>query len=489
LRNADFLVWGIPIRNPKSAIRNSYFYELRIMVEQRSLFPLGLLLVFLALLLAFLAAEILRVGPPPEIAIQPASPVIGKRTPIKITVAEPVRGLSSVKVEFIQGERTETLTERSYSPRSTFRFWGARTEKDDVTVEVGRDTISGIKPGDAIIRVLAGRADTWLRHPAPAVVQISLPVRLIPPTLQVTSTQTYVSQGGCGVVVYRVGETTVRDGVRSGSWWFPGYALPGGSKAERFALFAVPYDMPQPQVRLIAADAAGNEAERSFIDKFFPKPPKRDTIQLTEAFMSKVVPEILGQTPELRDRGNLLDNYLAINNELRKIDAEALKSIARESRAEFLWTRPFLAMPNGKVMSAFADRRTYVYEGKDVDHQDHLGFDLAVTTHATVPAANAGIVVTARYFGIFGNAVVIDHGFGLMSLYGHLSSIGVQVGQKVGRGDALGQTGETGLAGGDHLHYTTLLQGLPVDPSEWWDGHWIKDRLALKLGPAFKLEE
>jgi murein DD-endopeptidase MepM/ murein hydrolase activator NlpD len=458
-------------------------------VEQRRLFPLGFLLLPVVLLLGFLAVEILRVGPPPEITIQPASPVIGKRTPVKVEVAESTRGLSSVKVEFIQGERTETLADKSYSPRSTFQFWGARTERDSITVDVGRDTISGLKPGDAVIRVRAGRASTWLRHPEGAVQQISLPVRLVPPTLQVTSSQTYVAQGGCGVVVYRMGETAVRDGVRSGDWWFPGYALPGGTKQERFALFAVPYDMPQPQVRVIAADAAGNEAERSFIDKFFPKPPKRDTIQLSEAFMAKVVPEIMAQTPEIRDRGNLLENYLAVNNELRKIDAEGLKELARKSQPEFLWTRPFLAMPNGKVMSAFADRRTYVYQGKDVDHQDHLGFDLAVTAHAPIPAANAGVVIMAKYFGIFGNAVVIDHGFGLMSLYGHLSSIGVTVGQKVGRGDILGQTGETGLAGGDHLHYTTLLQGLPVDPAEWWDGHWIKDRIALKLGPAFKLEE
>jgi murein DD-endopeptidase MepM/ murein hydrolase activator NlpD len=459
------------------------------MLEQRRLFPLWFLLFFVVLLLGFLAVEILRVGPPPEISILPASPVIGKRTQVKVSVAEPVRGLSSVTVEFVQGERTEKLAERTYSPRSTFQFWGARTERDSITVDVGRDTITGLKPGDAAIRVRAGRASTWLRHPGAAAQEITLPVRLIPPTLQVTSTQTYVTQGGCGVVVYRVGETAVRDGVRSGDWWFPGYALPGGAKSERFALFAVPYDMPQPKVRLIAADAAANEAERSFIDKFFPKAPKRDTIQLSEAFMAKVVPEIMAQTPELRDRGNLLDNYLAVNDELRKIDAEALKNLGRESRAEFLWTRPFLAMPNGKVMSAFADHRTYVYQGKDVDHQDHLGFDLAVTAHAPIPAANSGVVVMAKYFGIFGNAVVIDHGFGLMSLYGHLSSIGVTVGQKVGRGDVIGQTGETGLAGGDHLHYTTLLQGLPVDPAEWWDGHWIKDRVALKLGFAFKFEE
>ena len=141
-------------------------------------------------------------------------------------------------------------------------------------------------------------------------------------------------------------------------------------------------------------------------------------------------------------------------------------------------------MPNGKVMSAFADRRTFLYQGKEVDQQFHLGFDLASVQRAPVPAGNAGIVVLARYFGIYGNAVVVDHGYGLMSLYAHLSSIEAVVGREVARGQTLGQTGATGLAGGDHLHFTMLLQGLPVNPNEWWDAHWIDDRLVRKLGTA-----
>ena len=202
-----------------------------------------------------------------------------------------------------------------------------------------------------------------------------------------------------------------------------------------------------------------------------------------------MVPEIVSQTPDFQDRGGLLANYLAINGELRKKNAAALGELARRSRPEFLWSRPFQMMPNGKVMSAFADRRTYRYGDRDVDHQDHLGFDLAVTRRAPIPAANSGRIVLAKYFGIFGNAVVIDHGYGLMSLYGHLASISVKEDQQVQRGDNLGLTGETGLAGGDHLHFTMLLQGLPVNPVEWWDGHWIADRIVRKLGPALHFEE
>lgn len=452
--------------------------------------PFRILLIILgAVLLAFVALGFFRAGGAPEIRIEPELPVIGKKTPVKIQLSEPRRGLTTVTVELIQGDKVVKLEEKSYVFASQYEFWGDKTESDILLLEVGKQTVPGLTGETAAIRVTAGRAGTWLRNPAPKVEELVLPVRLVPPTLQVVSTQTYVAQGGCEVVVYRVGDTAVRDGVRAGSWWFPGYPLPGGGKQDRFAFFAVPYDMNQPDVRLIAEDAAGNAAERGFIDQFFAKSFRSDTITVSDTFMGKVVPEILSQTPEFADRGDLLQNYLAINRELRAANAEVIVSLARKSQPAFLWNKPFYRMPNGKPMAAFADRRSYEYQGKIIDNQTHLGFDLAVTKQYPVPAANSGVVVHAKYFGIYGNTVILDHGYGLQTIYSHLSSIDVAEGQKISRGDIIGKTGETGLAGGDHLHFCTILHGLPVNPAEWWDGHWIKDRIARKLGPAFAFSE
>jgi murein DD-endopeptidase MepM/ murein hydrolase activator NlpD len=439
-------------------------------------------------LLVLVAQGIFRAGSAPNIDIKPAMSAIGKRTPVTIAISEPRRGITNVKVELVQGDKVATVVDKNYPYGSQFSFWGAKTEKDVLKTEMGRSVLPGLTGGTAVIRVTAGRASTWLRHPDPVVEEVSLPVKLTPPLIQVTSTQTYVNQGGCEVVTYRIGDSTVRDGVRAGSWWFPGFPLPGGGKQDRFALFAVPYDMAQPDVRLIAEDAAGNEAEKTFIDKFTPNPFKSDNVEITDAFINKVVTEILSQTPEMTDRGNPLENYLAINRELRQKNGETIKSLAQKSRPEFLWNSPFLAMRNGKVMAAFADRRTYLYQGRVIDHQDHLGYDLAITKQYPIPASNSGIIVYAGFFGIYGNAVIIDHGYGLQSIYGHLSSISVAAGQQISRGGIIGKTGDTGLAGGDHLHFCTLLQGLPVTPVEWWDGHWIKDRIAKKLGPAFQFK-
>ncbi len=437
------------------------------------------------ILLGVFAIGIFRAGGKPDIEIKPGMPAIGKQTPFEIIISEPKRGLAHVTVEFFQEDKKTTLADKPYPRSSQFFFWGGKTERDAFTVEAGQKILSSLTGGSATIRVTAERAGTWLRHPDPEIEEITLPVRLTPPSLQVTSIQTYVNQGGCETVTYRVGEFAVRDGVQAGSWWFPGYRLPGGDKQERFALFAVPFNMAEANARLVVEDDAGNAAEREFIDRFFQKDFKTDNINISDSFLAKVVPEILSRSPEIKDLGDPLKNYLAINRDLRVKNGETLKQLARKSKPDFLWNKAFMQMPNGKVTASFGERRTYFYQDRLIDHQDHLGFDLAVTRRAPIPAANSGIVIFTGFFGIYGNAVVIDHGYGLQSIYGHLSSVAVTEGQEVAIGDIIGRTGETGLAGGDHLHFCTLLQGLPVNPTEWWDSHWIEDRISRKLGSAF----
>lgn len=430
-----------------------------------------------------------RAGPAAEIGMQAALPGIGKRTPFEVRVREPKRGLTQVRIELQQGERVMPIAARSYTPLEAWQFWGERTEDDTFNFEIGSEIQEELSEGAVTVRVVVERAGALLRFPQPVVEELTLQVKLRPPSLHVTSSFTYVTQGGSEAVVYTVGQGAVEDGVQAGRRWFPGYPLPGGTEQERFALFSAPYDLDDPdQIRLVARDDVGNESRAAFVDQFKRRPPRKDTIRLSDKFMARVVPAILAQSPSMKDRGDLLQNYLAINGELRAKNAARLRELSADSRAEFLWKRHFLQMRNAAVKSDFADKRTYLYKGEAVDHQDHLGFDLASTRAAPIEAANDGVVVLAEYFGIYGNAVVIDHGYGLMSLYGHLSSLRVEVGATVTRGEELGRSGATGLAGGDHLHFTMLLHGLPVDPREWWDGHWIQDRLNLKLALALPFE-
>ena len=201
------------------------------------------------------------------------------------------------------------------------------------------------------------------------------------------------------------------------------------------------------------------------------------------------MPEILEHSPELKmappaPGDDLIAAFLAINGELRRANAAAIAALAKKTSASKLWNGPFAQLGNSKVEAAFADHRTYVYKGKEVDQQVHLGFDLAVTSRVPIVAANAGTVLNASWLGIYGNCVIVDHGMGVQSLYGHLSSFDVKVGDTVTKGQIVGRSGMTGLAGGDHLHFTMLVNGQMVNPVEWWDPHWIEDRVQRKLGEA-----
>jgi len=111
----------------------------------------------------------------------------------------------------------------------------------------------------------------------------------------------------------------------------------------------------------------------------------------------------------------------------------------------------------------------------------HLGFDLSDVQNSPVEAANDGRVVWAKNLGIYGNCIVLDHGYGLQSIYGHLREINVKEGEMVKKGQNMGISGETGLAGGVHVHFSMQIDGVQVNPREWWDEHWIHDRIMSKL--------
>lgn len=448
-----------------------------------------LLVVVVLAALAVVLLAFLRVGPAPTLALEPATPGIGQKTEVVASATEPSRGLSSLRLELQQGDQVYELAEASFTPRPFWAFWGPREQEHTLRALVGRDTLETLDEGEATLRLVAGRAGTWLRRPEPAQTEVELPVRFRPPSSSVLSDLVYVTQGGSEAVVYRVGPTATTHGVQSGERWFPGYPLPDGGDGEMFAFFAVPHDLDDPdQIRLVVRDDLGNEGRTAFLDRFTPSPLKRSTIQLSDGFMEKVVPEILDQTPEIRAADSTLESYLKINGELRTANRQRLRELGSRSRQEFLWSQPFLQLRNSQVMDSFAARRSYMYNGEQVDTQDHLGFDLASVRRAPVDASNRGIVVLAEYFGIYGNAVVLDHGYGLMTLYAHLSSIDVEVGTTVERGASLGRSGETGLAGGDHLHFAVLLQGVPVSPVEWFDAKWIRDRIERKLTDSFDFD-
>ncbi|MBZ5588053.1 MAG: M23 family metallopeptidase [Acidobacteriia bacterium] len=441
------------------------------------------LLVLPLVLVGLVVWGSLRRGPAPGIVIESARPAVGTATKIVARFSEPVGGLGRISLELSQGERTVRLAEQRFERAGAFSPTRGRfTANAELAATVGRSAQDWLKEGEVVLRATAERMAGPLRSRAPVVVEKRMTVRLRPPHLELLSKQHYVRQGGSGVAVLRIGESAVRSGVRAGAVESLSFVLPGGAPGERFVLFAIPWELSDgDQVRLFAEDDAGNRVEMPFVNLFKPSPPRTDRLELSESFLAKVVPAIASQTPGFDASGSLLDQYLRINGDVRRATLATIAELSADTQPTFLWRNAFAQMPNTQRRAGFAENRTYLYQGKVVDHQTHLGLDLASTEHAPVPAANAGRVVFAGWLAIYGNAVIIDHGYGLMSLYGHMASLSVKAGDVVSKGQQIGNSGSTGLAGGDHLHLEIFVQGKSVDPLEWLDEHWIRDNIATKV--------
>ncbi len=331
----------------------------------------------------------------------------------------------------------------------------------------------GLSDGQAVLHIEV-MDYSWAGNIATESVPLVIDTRT--PRIRLETGLTYVRRGGTELVVYEVDEETATDGVLLGELFFPGFQHPI-DPTKRVAFYALPPDTPPDAVpSLMAADRAGNESSVAVrievIERSFPE----DSIGLDEGFMRAKIAEISGGQPQ-----DVLAGYLELNRDLRAQNAETITEVCADSSQDQLWQGAFLQLPNSSVGTSFAARRTYRYENETVDRQVHLGYDLASTSRAPIPAANDGVVVYADTLGIYGNCIILDHGLGLFSMYGHLSDFSVENGALVSRGDELGHTGTTGLAGGDHLHYAMLVSGVFVDPLEWFDEKWIQEHIEVKF--------
>jgi len=394
---------------------------------------------------------------------------VGRKTPLTVVI-EAARGrVATADVRVAQGGKSVVVA----------RHDGAAAPRLELPVAL-EPTAAGLREGSATVEVWA-RDDFWRpwRGQERAVATFPVTVDLTPPPLEIVAATPYVAPGGAGLVVIRAGDA-VRADARVGTLSFPTFPL--GAQGTRVGFFALPYDLAGgTALSVTAADEAGNAATRGIPAEILPRRFRRDTIEISDAFLNAKVPELLPQRPSTQ---SLVDGFLVINRDQRKFAEEEKRRVAAKTADKPLWEGAFVQPRNTKVFSNFAETRTYRYQGREIDTQVHFGFDLASTKQAAVPAANKGVVAFAGPLTIYGNTVILDHGLGLQTLYGHLSSVAVKVGDAVAKGQELGRSGATGLAIGDHLHYEVLVHGVSVTPIEWWDAKWIRDRVSGPLKAA-----
>ncbi|OKY76536.1 MAG: hypothetical protein BM485_04730 [Desulfobulbaceae bacterium DB1] len=427
-----------------------------------------LFIPFLLLVAAAVLLFLLLEWEKPRIDIAGNIDLISSQRRIAFEVNDEKSGIRHIGTVVRQGGVEKQLLAQDYERQGYFRSAGQHTVKTEVTVD---SKVLGLKDGPAEI-VFTARDFSFWNFARGNVVQLIFPVTLDtrPPQVSLVDSSRYIKPGGAGMITYRISEPVAKHGVFLNDSYHPGFPIPA-KEGLYGAIVALAFDADEiRQARIEAVDQAGNVGSSPFGMVFKKVNFKHDKISVSDGFLDAKIPEFSQHYPEMT--GSKLEQYLFVNNKVRFDNNQKIMELCRASVPEKLWDGRFGRM-EGSNRAGYADHRTYYYQDQEVDKQVHLGIDLAATERYPVQAANRGKVLFADYLGIYGNMVILDHGLGVSSLYSHLSSINVAVGDMVEKNAVIGATGTTGMAGGDHLHFSMLVNGILVNPIEWWDQSWM----------------
>ena len=298
------------------------------------------------------------------------------------------------------------------------------------------------------------------------VYRKTLKVDLTPPTIEVVSKPRRLIIGEPGVLTLKVSEPVSYIYLKVGKAKFPLLQTESG---EYKTFFTAPLFLLKEPDRffIVAEDLAGNRVE-----KFLPltvklKKFRTVKIHLKEETLRRLVLKFFN------DDTNLVEKFKTINEVFRKEDEKRLIELSTLSGNVFYPSGRFLQLPGSKPTAYYGDHRYYYYKGKLISESYHKGLDLAKWRHAPVVAANDGKVIFTGRLKIYGNVILIDHGYGLITLYAHLNDFAVKEGDKVKKGQVIGHTDTTGLALGDHLHFGVLVWGYATNPIFYFDKRYM----------------
>ncbi len=406
----------------------------------------------------------------PSIKFNQDISMIGKQKKLEITFSDQKSGLSQIYAEIIQDNKGLIIAQENIPSK------GNKQKIISLTLDTAA---LKLHDGPAVIKFTATDHSLFKNQ-----VIFSQPVTIdtVPPQIYLLNPVNNANQGGTCFIAFRISKPSVLNGVYVNDHFTPGYTVLVDNKPTTLTYFAIPIDATRTKtaIKVFARDTAGNEASIAIPCLIKEKKFRADKMNLSETFLQQKMPEFQAMVPALQGK-TPLEIFTYVNGQMRDDNFRTLQTICQKSSPKQLWEGTFLRMQRAQPMALFGDKRTYMVANKAIANSLHVGVDLASNAHAAIEAANNGIVVFAGVLGIYGNAVIIDHGQGLFSLYGHLSALNTTVGKAVKKEEVIGHSGISGLAGGDHLHFSILAGGQFVNPQEWWDPHWINDNISKKM--------
>lgn len=318
--------------------------------------------------------------------------------------------------------------------------------------------------------------------------EITLVIDQRRPVLAIVANSYKIQKGGSAIVIFKAEDPHMQSLKIETSFGKTFVAQPFMKEGYYASLVAWPVQEQTFSATVVARDRAGNETKSAIPLRLKDHVYRVSNIELSDAFLDGKIAELANEYEQTAGVDDRLEQFRIINEKVRadneKIIHDITSKVSKNMILDFT-PEPFYPLVNGQKVADFGDHRIYSYKGQEnVSQAYHMGLDLASVAMGPITSSNGGNVVFSQPNGIYGNLPIIDHGFGLYTLYGHCSEVHVQEGDVAALGQEIAKTGLSGYAMGDHLHFGILVQGIEVRPEEWMDTKWIYDNITSVIENA-----
>ncbi|MEZ0323350.1 MAG: M23 family metallopeptidase [Hydrogenothermaceae bacterium] len=387
---------------------------------------------------------------------------IGNEYTLSLKAEDKQSGISKLKVSISQNGREINVYQND----------SINTKEITVNIPINPKKL-GLIEGKANLKIEATNNSLIKRKTS---YQKDIMIDLTPPVISIVDWTKNIINGRTGFVFFKSSKPLSKAEVKIGNYSYRcldfsyGYVCP----------FSYPYfEEGYLPLSIQAIDRSSNKTVLSLNYSLKKVNYAKSVLDIDDNFIEKKVRPLSDKN--IPDKVEL---FKYVNVKVRKNNEDTIHKVTSECKnKEPMFNDYFRYLENSTKLGGFADYRKYRYNGQIIEGADayHKGFDFASVKNAPVKASNTGEVVFTGFLGIYGNTVIIDHGSCIYSLYSHLSEINVRNGQKVDKNTVIGKTGTTGLAVGDHLHYGILVEGIEVNPIEWFDPKWLDTRFFTPL--------
>ncbi len=417
---------------------------------------------------------------PPKI-IAPNLISANDKSPIKFTITDN-KSIKSCKVILSSNGKEFTIYSQNFLLPS---------KKKDIEVKLPNE-IANSKIKNWVLTIIARDSSLWgFFLGNKATKQAKLIVDNTPPEVNLIAQSPSILKGGSALIIFNAKDNNLKNvyvDVGNGVKFKPIKYKKNGVYA---TLIAWPFNMDNFNPTIVAVDSANNITKHQLHLNRIYKKYKVSKIRASDRFINGKITELAQSDSDYANIKDKIERFKAVNELMRKKNEDYIhKMSSKVTPFSGKWSiKPFHPLRRAKQVSDFGTKRYYYYGSPDniISTSYHVGFDLASVKHDNLYSSNNAIVVSTKNNGIYGNMPMLDHGFGLYTLYGHCSSILVKKGEKVHAGEVIAKTGQSGLALGDHVHFGILVQGVEVYPLEWMKKDWIKKHITDIFNKADKI--